>query len=62
MLVHTPHILDRLFVRDYVLIRAATRPVFRVEAYVMLPLDVRQRCQPQTDRDVFGIVQPKART
>lgn len=62
MLVHTPHILDRLLMRDYVLIRAATRPVFCVETHVVLPLDVRQRCQPETDRDVFGIVQPKTRT
>lgn len=59
MLVHTPHILDRLLMCNYVLIRAAARPVFRVEAHIVLSLDVRQRCQPETDGDVFGIVQPK---
>jgi len=57
--VHTHHILNRKFVRDHVLIRAAARSIFRVEAHIMLPLDVRQRRQPKTDGDIFGIVQPE---
>lgn len=59
ILVHISHVLDRLLVRDYVLIGTAARSVFRVEAHVVLPLDIRQRRQPETDGDVFGIVQPK---
>lgn len=59
ILVHVPHTLNSLLVRDYILIRAAARSVLCIEAYVVFPFNIRQWCQPETNRDVFGILQPK---